>query len=373
MKLSFLADQVGLGAGGSRFTNGFLQALLTNEDILAKLEAIYILTTQQEKTRHLPLMENSARVRSIARRFPSRLRYTALANLMRWTLPDSDIAHGTFYYVFPAQAKRMVVTMHDLSILRPEYHPAEKRRGASSIMTSVVERSTAIVCPSNAIVMECQRRWVDMKHKFHHIYNGTEQLTHDHIAPPPKLIHDLDSYILTVGTIEPRKNYNGILDAYEYLLCSGIDKAPTLVIIGREGWMCDGIIERIKRLQEIGKVHWLNRLDDVDLVHYYAHASVFTYPSIYEGFGYPPFEAAYAEVPMVVSNVSSVGEIWNTHAYTADPFNPRDLIAGWDWALKLDENERRQVAHKQLKRAREFTWTRCVAEYINLYEQLLSE
>lgn len=374
MRLSFLADQVGSGTGGSRFASGYLQTILANLDNLDEIDVLYIVTTQQENTEHLPLYGNSSRIKLVSRRFPARLRHSTFANLMHRTLPDADIAHGGFYYVFPKQAKYTLFTMHDLSILWPEYHPEEKRRDNLLRLASVVQRSTAIVCSSNATVMECQRTWPRMKHKFHRVYLGTEPLLKDRpITEPPRLVRELESYILTVGTIEPRKNYPRILDAYQQLLNSDVCKAPALVIIGRKGWMCDETIERIRHLQKSGKVFWLNNVNDDDLAHYYANASVFTYPSTCEGFGYPPFEAAYAEVPIVVSNVSSIGEIWNSHAYTVNPLNVGELVAGWQWALKLDENQRREVTWKQLKRAREFTWSRCVTEHMSLYRHLLKK
>jgi glycosyltransferase involved in cell wall biosynthesis len=103
----------------------------------------------------------------------------------------------------------------------------------------------------------------------------------------------------------------------------------------------------------------------------YAKAGVFTYLSLSEGFGYPPFEAAYARCPMVLSSASSVGEIWSGHARCVDPLDVEGIVAAWKWALSLGGAEREAVVAGQERRAREFTWTRAVNEYLAFWGGLV--
>ena len=117
-------------------------------------------------------------------------------------------------------------------------------------------------------------------------------------------------------------------------------------------------------------MRWLNNASDDQLAEYYRQASVFTYLSVYEGFGYPPFEAAFAHIPMVLSNMSAVGEIWKGHARCVDPTDVREILAGWRWAYGLGPAERQNVADRQIAHARCFSWERCVTAYLDVYERL---
>ena len=104
-----------------------------------------------------------------------------------------------------------------------------------------------------------------------------------------------------------------------------------------------------------------------------ARQESFTFLSLSEGFGYPPFEAAFARCPMVLSNASSVGEIWSGHAKCVDPHDVEGIVAAWKWALELTPAQREAVVATQERRAREFTWSRAIHEYIAFWNRLVSK
>ena len=176
--------------------------------------------------------------------------------------------------------------------------------------------------------------------------------------------------ILLVGTVEPRKNYDRVLDAFEYLLREESGERPDMAIVGRPGWMSDSVISRMVALERSGRFRWVRDADDAAVASLYRRATVFSYLSLYEGFGYPPFEAALAGVPMVLSNASAVGEIWGGHACCVDPVDVGGIVKAWKWALALEGAGRQEVVARQLRRAREFSWSRCVREYVRLYREL---
>ena len=369
MKISILADQLGGLTGGGRFTNGFLRALISDSNALDRIEQLTILVTENEATAGLGPLPPQVRV--IHRRFPSRLRHTFLAARACRILPPADIAHGLFYYVFPSQGKSTLITLHDVSFLNDEFHSPKHNEKMLRLITQQVEKCAAVVCDSKSVLLQLQNQWPQMAYKFRAIYLGADGLNRE--AEANKNYANDVAILLAVGTIEPRKNYATLLDAYQHLRAELGDRSPQLVIVGQTGWMSEEVCCRLATAASRGELRWIQNITDLELARLYQKASLFTYLSLYEGFGYPPFEAAYAQVPMVVSSESSVGEIWSGYTKCVKPTDVGEIISGWKWGLGLAGKERQAVVELQKKRATEFTWKQCVAEYVELYETLATQ
>lgn len=367
LRLSILADQIGSSVGGGRFIRGLLSALLSEQDILDQFDHIYVVATQKESVESLGSLPHGVSV--IRRRFPSRLRHTPFAPLFGYALPTADVAFGPFYYSFKSRAQAQVVTMHDLSCFDDRFHPQAKARRTVALVTRMAHECDGVVCVSNATLCEFQGRWPHLAHKAVMIYNGVAAMGAQHSNPQPVRGHS----ILAVGTIEPRKNYPTLLDAFDRLAHQQGDAAPMLTVVGSLGWMSESVERRLLALQAAGKCRWLRDASDDQLADAYSEATVFTYLSLSEGFGYPPFEAAHAGCPMVLSSASSVGEIWADHARCVDPHDVEGIVAAWKWALSLGDAEREDVVCTQERRAREFTWSRAVNEYVAFWTALVGK
>lgn len=363
-RLSLLADQVGAGAGGGRFAHGLIDALLSDSRIVERFTEVLMLATQNEPVE--VFAGHTDRLRLVRRRFPARARATRLAAAFGHLLPQADVAHGPFFYVFPHQARRTLVTWHDSSGAHPEFHPPGVGQRHSRLVETMLPQCDVVVCPSDAVRNELAAALPGLAPRIVRIYHGAGPLG---VSGPPSGPAQR-TVILAVGTIEPRKNYERILEAFEALLAEAAEPRPELVVVGRAGWLCDTVVQRLQALMGAGHARWLPFADDVTLARCYQEATVFTYPSLYEGFGYPPFEAAYAGVPMVVSEVSTIGEIWNGHARCVDPMDVGALLAGWRWAIALKPAERAAVVAAQRSRAEVFSWRRCAEAYAELYERL---
>jgi len=292
LRLSILADQLGSPVGGGRFVQGFIAALLSDSSIVDRLGAVDIVVTQNESVSCLgPL---PPRVSIVRRRFPTRLRHTPVAALFGYALPAADVAFGPFFYTFPLRARVRVVTVHDLSVFNEQYHPPVGARKIGAQLTRMVNDCDGVVCISDTTLREFKNHWPHHAHKAVMIYNGVSPSATQLHRPKPVP----DRSILAVGTIEPRKNYPVLLDAFERLALEQGDTAPVLTVVGHVGWMSESAERRLLALQSAGRCQWLRNASDERLAEAYAKAGVFTYLSLSEGFGYPPFEAAYARCPM---------------------------------------------------------------------------
>jgi len=295
------------------------------------------------------------------------LRQTPFGRLFGYALPVVDVSFGPFYHLFPSRSRAQVITVHDLSFLNHQYHPPAKARKITTQVTMMVRECDGVVCSSDATLCEFKNRWPHLAHKAVRIYCG--------VSPDGTLQANTravrERSILAVGTIEPRKNYPTLLDAFERLVNEQGYMAPALTVLGNMGWMSQDVGRRLTALESAGRCRWLRNASDEQLIDAYARAGVFTYLSLCEGFGYPPFEAALARCPMVLSNASSVGEIWRGHARCVDPLDVEGIVAGWKWALALAGREREAVIASQETRVRAFTWSQTVKDYMAFWEGLV--
>ncbi|MEP7288285.1 MAG: glycosyltransferase family 1 protein [Chloroflexota bacterium] len=175
--------------------------------------------------------------------------------------------------------------------------------------------------------------------------------------------YNLSTFILTVGTLEPRKNINRLLQAYASL-------QPTpyqLVHVGPKGWLYDDISNEVARLNLQNQARFLGRVPLDDLVALYNAASVFVYPSLYEGFGLPVLEAMCCGCPVITSNVSSLPEVLGDAGLLVDPSSV-EAIANALRNVHADSNLADTMHSKGIARASLFSWQRCAEETIAVYK-----
>ncbi|MCG9966625.1 glycosyltransferase family 4 protein [Pelotomaculum terephthalicicum JT] len=181
----------------------------------------------------------------------------------------------------------------------------------------------------------------------------------------------LPGYILTVGTLEPRKNLIRLLNAYKMIVVSE-DSIPKLVIVGGQGWLKEDINKVIDTLGLTEKVVLTGYVSDSDLPALYRNASVFVYPSLYEGFGLPPLEAMACGTPVISSNVSSIPEVVGDAGLLIDPYRPEEVARAITLVLK-DNGLRVRLNRTGLNRAGLFTWDKTARETIKLYQEVIEE
>jgi alpha-1,3-rhamnosyl/mannosyltransferase len=175
-------------------------------------------------------------------------------------------------------------------------------------------------------------------------------------------------YILFVGTLEPRKNIEFLIRSYYGLEKRLRDEYP-LLIAGPRGWYYDTIFKLVDDLDLKSSVRFLGYLPDEELPFLYNGASLFVYPSLYEGFGLPPLEAMACGCPVITSDTSSLPEVVGAGGVMVNPEDEDDLRVRMEEAL-TDEKTRIGMSEYGLKRAKRFSWEKCARETLEVYEKV---
>ncbi len=165
--------------------------------------------------------------------------------------------------------------------------------------------------------------------------------------------HLPERFLLTVATVEPRKNLVTLLVAYQQLRQRLGDRCPSLVIVGRKGWNCADILSYMQDLQEM--VVFPGHVSDEELIALYQMTSVLIFPSLYEGFGLPLLEAMLAGCPIISSNTSSLPEVAGEAALFVDPLRAAEMAAAMEQLL-MDETLRVRLVAAGRARAQQFSW-----------------
>jgi glycosyltransferase involved in cell wall biosynthesis len=197
----------------------------------------------------------------------------------------------------------------------------------------------------------------------------------DALAAVRRRYHLPERFVLSVGTLQPRKNFERLIEAYAQVRSSvpplrgRASSNVDLVIAGGTGWMYDGIYRRVEELRLQGQVHFPGYVADEDLPALYSLADLFVFPSLYEGFGLPVLEAMACGTPVVTSNTSSLPEVVGDAGLTVDPHDVEALAEAMRQLLG-DVGLRDAMVQRGLLQARQFTWSGAAEQLLRVYREL---
>jgi glycosyltransferase involved in cell wall biosynthesis len=255
-----------------------------------------------------------------------------------------DVLHCPTYYGPLRPRVPLVVTVHDLAVLRhPEAFPRWTRTFVPRFVPLVLRAAARVIAVSEFTRAELRELLGVADEKIRIVPNGVE----DVFRPDGPAAEG--EYALAVGTVEPRKNLPRIADAARR---AGVE----LRAVGAPGWgdvRLDGIA-------------WLGRVGDEELARLYRGASVLVYPSLYEGFGIPVLEAMACGTPVVTSAGGSTEEVAGGAAVLVDPLDGGSIAAGIEDAL----SRRDELRTHGLERARMFTWAETARRTVDVYREL---
>lgn len=172
-------------------------------------------------------------------------------------------------------------------------------------------------------------------------------------------------YVLTVGRLQPRKGLDSALRAFEAVA----DRHPDheLLVVGARGWHDDELVDRLQASRFASRVHLLGRVSDDELIALYRGAACFLFPSRYEGFGFPPLEALACGAPVVSSSATTLPEVVGGAGLLVDPHDVPAMAGALDRVLG-DAGLAADLRARGPERAREFSWARCAADTVAVYE-----
>ncbi|MBI3912988.1 MAG: glycosyltransferase family 4 protein [Chloroflexi bacterium] len=286
-----------------------------------------------------------------------------------------DVFYSPDFLLPPTRARRALVTVHDLSYVRvPECFPAPLLRYLNRAVPRALRRADLIL----ADAASTERDLIDVYRvapaKIRVLYSAADARFRADISDADrarvrKKYALADPYILSVGTLQPRKNYVRLIRAFAHLTSNL--QTPTsnpkgtfslqLLIVGGRGWMYDEIFQSIAELTLQTRVRVMDFVAEADLPALYAMAEAFVYPSLYEGFGIPILEAMACGAPVISSDRSSMPEAGGDAALYVDPYDVNALAAALARVLN-DGALRDRMRAQGFEQARKFSWEKAADE-----------
>jgi alpha-1,3-rhamnosyl/mannosyltransferase len=290
-----------------------------------------------------------------------RLAAVLAANYLRvplgqWSARKADLFHITHHLLHPPRRVPLTSLIHDPTcLLMPEFHTPSNVRYFRHFVQHVLPRLAGVIVPSCAVKRDLGERLGTPEDRITVIPHGVDEgFFEPRAVERARAAYRLpDRYILFLGTNEPRKNLATLLEAYR-LLPGELRHAYALVVAGASGWKNAELRRAVKREPPSG-VRAIGYVAPELLPAVYSLATVFVFPSLYEGFGMPVLEAMAAGVPVVTSNVSAMPEVAGEAAITVNPRSPAELARAIECLLS-DRTQAAALAESGRRRAREYTW-----------------
>jgi alpha-1,3-rhamnosyl/mannosyltransferase len=287
-----------------------------------------------------------------------------------------DVFHATDYRVVRMDCP-VVATLHDaLPIKHPEWCNPRLRGLKNWLQRKAAQKADHVIAVSHYAIEELVDCFGVDERRISVVPNGVDE---EWLEPPAagEVAATLDAcglrpgYFLFVGTLQPRKNVERLLDAY-LALPQAVRDERQLVIVGNAGARSEELLRRIAAARQDGAgVIWLNRLtDDSQLRHVYAGAGVFVFASLYEGFGIPVLEAFASGVPVVTSNSTSLPEVSGGAALEVDPLDAGAIQAAM-LALVREPALRARCITAGRARAAQLTWNATARQTAAVYRSLI--
>lgn len=287
-------------------------------------------------------------------------------------VPDAALFHATEHLLMPLSGVPTVLTVHDLIFHRfPQYHKPLNYGYLRLAMPLYVRRADAVIAVSEATRRDLIELYGTPPQKVHVIPEAAAPAfrpatpaaaaeVRRHYGLPPR-------FLLTVGTVEPRKNLPGLFHA---LAALRREEAIPLVVAGSKGWLYEETFRTLEVLGLGDQVVFLGYVPDASLAALYTAAEAVVLPSLYEGFGLPVLEAMSCGAPVVCSRTSSLPEVGGDAARYFDPCEPEEMAAAILQVWR-DEALREAMRAAGFQRAAGFSWERAAAQTLALYETLL--
>ncbi len=321
----------------------------------------------------------AAQVLQKARSLPGLYRGRTVVRAIKSREVRADFARrGYVYHETNFVASRYkgptVVTIHDLSHRRhPEFHPRVAVEYLDRELPKTLRQAQVVIADSHYTKNDIVEIYGVPESKVVTIHLGAEAAFRPYSSEScAEALTDLGlkhrGFVLSVCTLQPRKNLQRLVEAFAQLPAEIRSTFP-LVLIGADGWKNSALMRVIELLARDGQVVVPGYVPRANLLKLYASAALFAYPSLFEGFGLPVAEAMASGVPALTSNLTSLPEVSAGATWEVDPYSIDDIAAGMERLLD-DPALRDELIAKGLRRAADLTWEATVAQTCAVYRGL---
>lgn len=291
-----------------------------------------------------------------------------------------NLFHGPAFFVpfWKPKNCKYVLTVHDVTFIKyPEAFTKLTQFYYKLLFTHSLKIADCIIADSTSTKNDLMKHYGTPEKKIKVVYLGVgDMFLKEKILIEEKDIKEKyglqDKYLLFTGVLSPRKNVERIIDAFSTLKQDDAYKDYCLLIIGRKGWLYQDLFDKIEKTPNKGDIKIIDYVSDRELSIIYALATIFIFPSLYEGFGLPILEAMAGSCPVITSNVSSMPEVAGDAAILINPYSVDELVAGIK-QITTNSMLREELQRKGLLQVKKFSWGQTAVETNNIYKQQMKE
>ena len=352
------------GAGISRYSHKI------SENILKECNGIDILCREEMRKN---LCENSHIISVNIKKNKSSDRIIKEQLKLLGTYKNYSLVHCLDYAIPVLYKGKTIATIHDMAM-----HTMKDKYTKGQVLTKnilldyTVKNADKLICISEFTKKELLNYYPDIDNsRIEVVYNGFEYqeilLDEQTISQTLNKFNIKKEYLLFVGTLSPHKNIERIIEAFNEIKKQGYNYE--LVICGKKGWLYEDIFKKVKQLNIEKEVIFTDYVTDEELEVLYKKAKLFVFPSLYEGFGFPPIEAMARKVPVLTSREGALPEIVGDAAIMCDAYDTSD-IANKAIEVINDNKLKQKLINRGLKRVENFSWDKSIKKIKQIYEEL---
>ena len=288
---------------------------------------------------------------------------------VNYFIGKTDIFFFTNFVSFPCMARKKILLIPDLSfVYYPQFIEKKNLRFLKKNIKKSIDRADKIITISESVKKEIVDNYKIDENRIDVMYLGAPQNVvkidnKDDVENVKNKYKISGKYILFVGTIEPRKNIKGIIEGYN-LLSENIKKEFSLVLCGGKGWGYDEVFELANKYKLEDNIVFTDYIDKKDISYIYSGASLFFFPSFYEGFGMPILEAFTCGVPVLTAKNSSLSEVGGNAVLYCDCNDYVSMKSNIEKVI-LSDNISREMIKRGYEQLKKFSWDKSVEVMIN--------
>ena len=288
----------------------------------------------------------------------------------------ADILHCPDYIIPPSISKNIILTIHDLSFYRfPEFNFDWFIKKYQAMVLKNAERAKIIIADSRSTRQDIIDFMKIDPQKIKVVYLAADKKFRvlpllEQRSETLEKFNISKKFILSVGTIEPRKNFKTLIKAFNIFKKSYENsKDWQLVIAGKTGWKSKETFDEYKNSPYRNEIIFTGETDDEDLIQLYNQADLFVYPSVFEGFGLPVLEAMTCGLPVIATDTSSVPEVYPNKEFLIDPLDEETMAQKINQVLS-DADKKETLIKFSIENAKKFSWENTARQTMQIYHQL---